>query len=106
MYAVIETGGRQVRVKVGDVVRVDRRAGEVGSEIVFDRVLLIGGDKASRVGQPTVEEATVRGSIVGQGRDKKVLVYNYKPRQNSNRKRRGHRQDYTAVKIEAIDARE
>ena len=103
MYAVIETGGKQVRVQVGDVVQVEKLAGDIGSEIVFDRVLMLGGDSA-RVGSPTVESASVRGSIVGQGRGPKIIIYTYKPRQNSNRKRAGHRQDFTAVKIEAIDA--
>ncbi len=103
MYAVIETGGKQVRVSVGDVVHVEKLAGAVGGEIVFDRVLMVGGD-AARVGSPTIENAKVRGSIVEHGRDKKILIYTYKRRQNSNRKSQGHRQSYTAVKIEAIDA--
>ena len=103
MYAVIETGGKQVRVSVGDVVHVEKLSGAVGGEIVFDRVLMVGGD-AARVGSPTIENAKVRGSIVEHGRDKKILIYTYKRRQNSNRKSQGHRQSYTAVKIEAIDA--
>ena len=103
MYAVIKTGGKQLRVAVGDVVRVEKLDGKVGGEILFDRVLMVGGDEA-RVGSPTVENATVRGSIVEHGRDKKILIYTYKRRQNSNRKSQGHRQSYTAVKIEAIDS--
>ena len=61
MYAVIETGGKQVRVQVGDVVRVESLGGEVGSEVVFDRVLMVGGDKKTDVGSPTLEQAKVRG---------------------------------------------
>ena len=102
MYAVIETGGKQVRVHVGDVVHVERVQGDVGTEIVFDQVLLVGGDE-TKIGAPTVENAAVRGSIVDQGRAKKVLSKTYKKRQNSNRRTIGHRQSYTAVKIESID---
>jgi large subunit ribosomal protein L21 len=103
MYAVIESGSKQFRVQVGDVVRVERLSGEIGGSVVFERVLMLGGDTPA-VGSPTVENARVRGSIVEQGRGPKIRVYTYKPRQNSNRKRRGHRQDYTAVKIEAIES--
>ena len=103
MYAVIETGGKQVRVQVGDVVRVESLGGEVGTEVVFDSVLMVGGDKQADIGCPTIDQAKVRGSIVKQGRGAKVLIYTYKRRKNSNRRRMGHRQDYTAVKIEAID---
>ena len=103
MYAVIQTGGRQLRVAVGDVVHVDRLQGDAGESIVFDNVLLIGG-KTPTVGTPQVDGAVVRGSILEQARDPKVLVRTYKRRQTSNRKSRGHRQDYTAVKIEAIEA--
>ena len=104
MFAVIETGGKQVRVKVGDLVRVESLEGEVGSSVVFDRVLMVGEGDGARVGAPVVENAKVRGSIVEQGRDKKIAIYKYKPRQNANRRRMGHRQSYTAVQIEAIDA--
>lgn len=107
MFAVIEAGGKQVRVHVGDVVKLESMPGDVGAEIVFDRVLMMGSaegeDDETRIGSPTVESASVRGSIVEQGRHKKIVIYTYKKRQNSNRKRAGHRQNYTAVKIEAID---
>lgn len=103
MYAVIEAGGKQSRVKVGDVVRVERIDGDAGAPVVFDRVLAIGGDEA-KVGTPLVEGAAVRGSIVEHGRGSKIVIYTFKRRQNSNRRRQGHRQGYTAVKIEAIDA--
>jgi large subunit ribosomal protein L21 len=103
MVAVIETGGKQLRVKVGDLVQVESLDGDVGSKVVFDRVLMVGEGDSARVGAPVVEKAKVRGSIVEQGRGPKVVIYTYKPRQNSNRRRMGHRQNYTAVKIEAID---
>ena len=106
MFAVIETGGKQVRVAVGDVVRVERLAAEVGAAVVFDRVLALGeaGGQALRYGGPTVEGARVRATVVEQDRRQKIAIYTYKRRQNSNRKRRGHRQDYTGVRIESIEA--
>lgn len=104
MYAVIDTGGQQLRVAVGDVVRVARLKEDVGGPVVFDRVLMVGAGEDVRLGAPTVDGATVRGTVVAQDRDSKILVYTYKRRKNSARKRRGHRQAFTAVKIEAIDA--
>lgn len=104
MYAVIETGGKQMRVQVGEVVRVELLSGEVGAPVVFDRVLLVGGGEDVKIGSPTLAGAQVLGSVVEQGRDKKILIYTYKRTQNSNRKRAGHRQGYTAVKIESIEA--
>ena len=105
MYAVIESGGRQLRVQVGEVVHVQRLDGDVGAPVVFDRVLMLGGDEdEARIGTPVVSGAAVRGSIVEHGRDKKIRIYTFKRRQNSNRRRMGHRQDFTAVKIESINA--
>jgi large subunit ribosomal protein L21 len=102
MYAVIDTGGQQLRVAVGDVVHVARRDAEVGGSVVFDRVLMVGGDEP-RVGTPTVDGAQVRGTVVEHDRDPKVVIYTYKRRKNSARKTQGHRQSYTSVKIEAIE---
>jgi large subunit ribosomal protein L21 len=104
MFAVIETGGRQVRVGVGEVVGVERLAGEAGSPIVFDRVLLVERDGSVRVGSPTVAGAIVRGSIVEQARKKKIVIRTYKKRENSSRRQQGHRQWVTRVRIEAIEA--
>ncbi len=104
MYAVIQAGGRQLRVQQGDVVHVDKLSAEAGESIVFDQVLLVGDGDESRVGTPTVEGARVEGTVVAQERDKKVLIYTYKRRQNANRKSAGHRQYLTAVKIDAIQA--
>lgn len=101
MYAVIRTGGKQCRVAVGETVRVECVAGEPGSKVTFDEVLLLGGDGV-QVGSPTIPGARVEGTVVEQGRGPKIHIYTYKKTQNSNRKRSGHRQDYTAVKIDAI----
>jgi large subunit ribosomal protein L21 len=104
MFAVIETGSRQFRVQVGDVVQVQRLEGDVGAPVVFDRVLMLGGDEEATVGAPTVSGAAVRGSIIEHGREKKIRIYTFKRRKNSNRRRMGHRQDFTAVKIESIES--
>lgn len=104
MFAVIDAGGKQVRVKVGDVVRVESLPGDAGASVVFDKVFMVGEGDETKIGAPTVKNAKVQGSIVEQGRGPKVRIYTYKPRQNSNRKRAGHRQGFTAVKIESIDA--
>jgi large subunit ribosomal protein L21 len=101
MYAVIRTGGKQCRVEVGKTVHVERLGGEPGSKVTFDEVLLLGGDDV-KVGNPTVEGARVEGTVVEQGRGAKIRIFTFKKRQNSNRKRSGHRQDFTAVKIDAI----
>lgn len=103
MYAVIATGGKQVRVQVGDVVKVERLDGDVGAAVTFDQVLMLGGDGDTRLGKPIVDGASVKGTVVAQDRHPKVLVYKSKRRQNSNRRMKGHRQDFTAVQIDSID---
>jgi large subunit ribosomal protein L21 len=100
-YAVIRTGGKQYRVTTGDVLRVERLGGEVGSAVEFAEVLLTSGDGTVRVGTPLVEGARVRGEIVAQGRDRKVLVFKKKRRKNY-RRRHGHRQSITTVRVTEI----
>ena len=100
-YAVIRTGGKQYRVAPGDVVRIERLGGDVGAAVEFTEVLLTGGDGAVRVGMPLVEGARVRGEILAQGRDRKILVYKKKRRKNY-RRRRGHRQSVTTVRVTEI----
>lgn len=104
MYAVIEVGGKQQRVQVGEVVRVESVAGSAGEEVVFGRVLAVGSGDALTLGAPDVEGARVLGTIVEQARGPKIHIFTYKKRKNSSRKRRGHRQNYTAVKIDSIEA--
>ncbi len=99
-FAVIQTGGKQYRVTQGDVLRVEKLAGDVGAAVTFDKVLLIGGD-AVQVGTPLVKGASVAAQIVAQGRDKKIIVFKFRRRKNYVR-RNGHRQNYTAVKIADI----
>ena len=104
MYAVIESGGKQLRVQVGDVVRVERLSDGVGDQVTFDRVLAVGAGEEVKIGTPTVDGAAVKGSVVAHDRGDKVIIYTYKPRQNSNRRRAAHRQNYTSVKIDAIES--
>ena len=101
MYAVIETGGKQYRVQPGDTVVVETLPGESGDAVEFSRVLLISDDESVAVGRPVIEGARVTGQIVEQGLGEKLTVYKFKRRKNY-RKRNGHRQQYTAVKIESV----
>jgi len=99
-YAVIRTGGKQYRVAPGDLLRIERLPGDVGNAVEFTEVLLTGGDTV-RVGTPLIEGALVRGQIVSQSRDRKILVYKKKRRKNY-RRRRGHRQSITTVRVTEI----
>ncbi|MCL1881894.1 MAG: 50S ribosomal protein L21 [Oscillospiraceae bacterium] len=101
MYAVIETGGKQYQVKVGDEIFVEKLGVESG-EVVFDKVVMVGGDTL-KVGSPYVDGATVTSSLVKNGKGKKITVFTYKPKKGVKRKM-GHRQPYSKVKIEAINA--
>jgi large subunit ribosomal protein L21 len=103
MYAIVATGGKQYKVQEGDVLRVEKLTGVVGDEVAFDQVLLVGAGEDVRIGQPVVEGVQVKGTIVEQGKNKKVLVFKYKRRKRYRRKQ-GHRQPFTAVKINAIEA--
>ena len=102
MYAIIETGGKQVRVEVGSKIYVEKLDAEVGSTITLDKVLLI-GDKAVKVGNPYVNGASVNAKVEKQGKGKKIRVFKYKAKANEH-KTIGHRQPYTCLVIEAINA--
>jgi len=101
MYAIIEAGGKQYRVAEGDVIRCDLVASEVGSDVTFDRVVLAGNGDAVKVGTPTLSGASVSGTVLRQAKDKKILVFRYKPKKRV-RKTTGHRQPYAEVKITKI----
>jgi large subunit ribosomal protein L21 len=100
-YAVIRTGGKQYRVAPGDLVRIERLEGDVGAAVEFAEVLLASADDTVRIGTPLVSGARVRGTIVAQGRDRKVLIFKKKRRKNY-RRRRGHRQSVTTVRVTEI----
>lgn len=100
MYAVIETGGKQYKVKEGDVIDVEKLNVDVGSRVVFDKVLSIGGD-SPKFGRPFVEGASVSAQTLSFGKGKKIIVYKYKAKKNYHKKR-GHRQTFARLKIESI----
>ncbi|MCH2107895.1 MAG: 50S ribosomal protein L21 [Polyangiaceae bacterium] len=98
--AVIRTGGKQYRVEQGDLIRIEKIEGAAGDKINFDEVLFIGGDEP-KFGTPLVNGAKVQGEIVSQGRDKKIVVFKFK-RRKKHRRKQGHRQSFTAVKITEV----
>jgi len=102
MYAIIATGGKQYKVSEGDVIFVEKLDAETGSDVTFDQVLAVGGDKLV-VGAPLVDKATVTGKVLDQTKGKKVVVYRYK-RKSGYHKKNGHRQAYTKVQIDKINA--
>ncbi len=101
MFAVIKTGGKQYRVAAEDVVTVGKLAGEPGASITFDTVLMVTGDGGTQIGAPSLAGVTVTGEVVEHTRGEKVIAFKKRRRQNSRRKR-GHRQDYTVVRITGI----
>ena len=103
MYAVVKTGGLQVRVAPGQAVRVGKLPGEVGSAVEFSEVLLVGGEGEAKVGKPLVSGAKVLGTIRAHGRGEKITIFKSKRRKNYRRKQ-GHRQDYTEVQVTEIRA--
>jgi large subunit ribosomal protein L21 len=104
MYAVIRTGGKQYRVSEGETLRIEKLPGDVGSSITFGEVLMLGGDSV-KLGKPLLSGAQVVGQIVAQDRAKKIIVFKMRRRKNYRRKN-GHRQWYTEVKITGIKAEE
>lgn len=102
MYAIIKTGGKQVKVEQGQAIYVEKLNVEAGQQVTFDEVILVGGESTT-VGAPFVKGATVVGTVEKHGKQKKVVTYQYKPKKHSHRKQ-GHRQPYTKVIIDAINA--
>ena len=103
MYAIVKTGGKQYKVEVGQPVYVEKLDAEVGAEVTFEDVILVGGEGETKVGAPTIDGATVVGTVEKQGREKKVVTYKYKPKKHSHTKK-GHRQPYTKVVVKTINA--
>lgn len=101
MYAVIETGGKQYKVKEGDTIEIEKVVGEPGEELAFDRVLLIGEGKDCAIGQPEVPGSKVIGELLRHDRDKKIIVGTFKKRKKYRRKM-GHRQSISVVRIKQI----
>jgi large subunit ribosomal protein L21 len=101
MYAVIQTGGKQYRVKSGEQVKVELLAAEVGATVSFDRVLMLGEGDGARVGAPFVDGATVKATVVAQGRGEKIRIFKLRRRKHFA-KTQGHRQGFTEVRIDEI----
>ena len=104
MYAVIKTGGKQYRVAAGDKLKVEKLAGEVGSEITLDKVLLVSDGENTTVGAPLIQGASVQAKVVAHGRGDKVLIFKMRRRKHY-RKTQGHRQSFTEIQIEKIAAK-
>lgn len=102
MYAIIKTGGKQYVVEEGKVISIEKLDVEEGAEVTFDEVLLVSGDDI-KIGQPNVAGAKVTGKVLEQGKERKIRIFKYKAKSNY-RRRQGHRQPFTKVKIEKIEA--
>ena len=102
MYAIIKTGGKQYKVKEGQIIKVERLQMSEGENVVFDNVLTIKDNQGVKFGRPYIKDAKVTGKILDNGKNKKVVVFKYKPK-NRYRKKTGHRQPYSKVLIENIE---
>ena len=102
MYAIIKTGGKQYVVEEGKVISIEKLDVEEGAEVTFDEVLLVSGDDV-KIGQPNVAGAKVTGKVLEQGKERKIRIFKYKAKSNY-RRRQGHRQPFTKVKIEKFEA--
>ncbi len=103
MYAVIETGGQQYKIKEGDTLKIEKVPAEIGNTIKFDKVLLVNTGEKCRIGNPYVKDVTVESEVLLQDRHRKVIVFKYK-RRKGYQKKRGHRQHFTKVRILKINA--
>ena len=101
MYAVVNSGGKQYKVQQGQVLRVEKIPGDIGNPVTFERVLMFSDGENVSIGQPALEDIVVEGHIVEQGKAKKIIVFKYKKRKRYRRKK-GHRQEFTAVMIDDI----
>ena len=102
MYAIVNTGGKQYKIQQGDILRVEKIPGEVGSSVSFDKVLMFSDGENVSIGRPVLDNVSVKGHIIEQGKAKKIIVFKYKRRKRYRRKQ-GHRQQYTAIKIDSIE---
>ena len=103
MYAVVKTGGKQYRVVAGDKLKVEQIPADVGAQVILDQVLMVGEGDSVRLGQPTLAGVSVKATVVSHGRGEKVKIFKMRRRKHYQ-KHQGHRQGYTELKIDAIDA--
>ena len=101
MYAVVSSGGKQYKVQKGEILRVEKISGDIGAPVLFDKVLMFSDGENVNIGQPVLENISIKGHIVEQDKAKKIIVFKYKRRKRYRRKQ-GHRQQYTAIKIDSI----
>lgn len=101
MYAVVNTGGKQYKVREGEIFRTEKLPGNVGDPVTFDKILLFSDGENLQIGQPLLDDVEVQGHIVEQDKARKIIVFKYKRRKRYRRKQ-GHRQPYTAIKIDKI----
>ena len=101
MYAIVDSGGKQYKVQEGEILRVEKLAGEMGDDVSFDKILMFSDGENVNIGTPLLEDVAVSGHIVEQGKAKKIIVFKYKRRKRYRRKQ-GHRQQFTAIKIDSI----
>ncbi len=104
MYAVIKTGGKQYRVREGQVLRVESLSAETGEAVEFDEVLMVGEGAEVKIGAPIVEGAKVAATVVSNGRGKKVTIIKFRRRKNRSKSKQGHRQNFTEIEIGKISA--
>jgi large subunit ribosomal protein L21 len=103
MYAIVKTGGKQYKIHEGDIIRVEKIEGNIGNPVSLDQVLMFSDGENTSIGQPVLDNVAVKGHIVEQGKEKKIIVFKYKRRKRYRRKQ-GHRQQFTAIKIDQIEA--
>ena len=103
MYAVVNTGGKQYKVQKGETLRIEKIPGEVGNSVTFDKVFMVADGENIRVGQPVLENVAIQAQIVEQDKAKKILIFKYKRRKRYRRKN-GHRQPFTAIRIDGTPA--
>jgi large subunit ribosomal protein L21 len=101
MYAIVDSGGKQYKVQEGEIVKVEKLSGNIGDTVSFDKVLMFSDGEKVNMGLPLLKKTAVEGHIVEQGKNKKIIVFKYKRRKRYRRKQ-GHRQQFTAVKIDSI----
>lgn len=102
MYAVVASGGKQYKVREGEILKIEKIPGKIGDSIAFDNVLLYSDGENIQIGQPKLESAKVSGHVVEQGKARKIIVFKFK-RRKGYRTKQGHRQSFTAVKIDSIE---
>ena len=103
MYAVIKTGGKQYRVAAGEKLKIEQIPAEVGAEITLDQILMVGDGESVKIGAPLVSGASVKATVLSQGRHKKVTIFKMRRRKHYQ-KHQGHRQNYTEIRIDGISA--